>query len=137
MGEQHATATFEYRQSKKRLMVAIGINVLLGLFLWRGVALGLYLIWLPALFVLLSLISYFYQHITIDGDAITLTAGLFAQSTTEIPLDKINAVTVRRGLLGQALGYGNLVIFTGNDKSGIKFAGLDQPDEVKRLLKNR
>lgn len=129
-----AAATHEYRQSKTRLIALLVIESLIALYLWFTL-LGRYLDVLILVALIALVLSYFFQHITIDTNTVTLTTGLLAQNTTEIPLTKINTVMVKRGLFGRAFNYGNLVIFTGNDSSGIKFRGLDRPDEVKRLLK--
>lgn len=127
-------ATHEYRQSKSRLIALLVFDALIALCLLPTL-LGRYIDVLILAALIALVLTYFFQHITIDPSTVTLTTGLFAQNSTEIPLAKINTVVVKRGIFGRALNYGNLVIFTGNDKSGIKFRGLDRPDEVKRLLK--
>lgn len=126
---------YQYRQSIGRLVGIIIIDALIGLFLWftpigkiLDVVLGIALLGL--------IVGYFTQSITIEDNMVTLTKGILSQKTTEIPLDKINSVTIRRGLFGHMFDFGTLIISTGNDTSGIKFVGLDRPNIVKRRLKN-
>lgn len=125
---------YHYRQSSSRLILTLVICAVLSGILWPSPA-GVLIIVPLALFAVIQLIAFFSQDITITSNEVTLKTGVITQKTTEIPLKKINTVAIKRGLLGRMFNYGNIVIFTGNDKSGIKFVGIDKPEAIKRKLK--
>ncbi len=126
---------YQYRQSVGRLGGIIVIDALIGLCLWFT-PIGKILDVVLALALLGLIVGYFTQSITIEDNMVTLTKGIISQKTTEIPLNKINSVTIQRGLFGHMFDFGTLIIATGNDTTGIKFVGLDRPNIVKRRLKN-
>ena len=125
---------YQYRQSTTRLAAILVVDAVIGLCMWFT-PIGKVFDVVLALALLGLIVGYFTQRISVEGSTVALTTGILSQKTTEIPLGKINAVTVKRGMFGRIFGYGTLTILTGNDTSGIKFVGLDRPDEVKRRLK--
>lgn len=124
----------KYRQSSNRLIGFLVIELILGLLFAR---VPIHVISTP-FFILLALYqigSYLTETITVNKDEVLLKTGLLSQKTMEVPLQKINSVAIHRGILARILNYGTIAIFTGNDVSGIKFRGIDDPEGLKRRLK--
>jgi uncharacterized membrane protein YdbT with pleckstrin-like domain len=95
----------QYRQSTTRLAAILTIDAVIGLCVWFTPIGKVFDVVLA--FALLGLIvGYFTQRISAEGSTVALTTGILTQKTTEIPLGKINTVTVKRGIFGRILGYG-------------------------------
>jgi len=58
--------------------------------------------------------------------------GLINTKTLESPLNKINNVSVRSGLLGKILGYGNIDITTSS--GSYVYKGIAKPEQFKANL---
>jgi len=103
---------------------------------------GLWALLIPVFGVGLLAIAYLVlvykrEYITITDDAVLLNTGLLTTNELEIPFKRINNVSIRKGPLSSILGYGNIVIFTGNDVAGISFKDVDNPAEVKKQITQR
>lgn len=113
----------QYKHSLNRLYALLVIDFVLIFAMGLGIVLMLY-----------HLIEYFKEYLTINDKSVILNKGLIITHEIEVPFNKINSVSVRKGILGGILGYGNIVIFTGNDSSGIVFSAVDNPQEIKTRL---
>jgi uncharacterized membrane protein YdbT with pleckstrin-like domain len=124
----------EFHQSKTRLGIMIGFEALVILFLLFTPA-GRYLSLVFVIMIIVQLTSYFAVRVRLEKQHIVLTTGIVSKQTADIPYEKINSVTVKQGIFGRIFGFGNLVVFTGNDTSGIKVIGIDKPNEIKQAVK--
>jgi len=109
----------EYRQSVVKLAVSLFID-----FLLMSIVIGFLLF--P-----IHIIEYLRNFITITPKGVLMKKGILTSTDIEIPFQKINTVTVRRGVLGKIFGYGDIYIFAGNDIHGIPFKGLEAPEKLK------
>lgn len=116
----------KYRHSKTRLYIMCGLWALLIPVFGVGLLAIAYLV-----------LVYKREYITITDDAVLLNTGLLTTNELEIPFKRINNVSIRKGPLSSILGYGNIVIFTGNDVAGISFKDVDNPAEVKKQITQR
>lgn len=80
---------------------------------------------------LFHLLKYLSEFLIISPRMLKLKSGLFSNQEVEIPYDKINAIKMQQSLFGMMLGYGTLIVYTGNDISGIKLINLDNPQQIK------
>lgn len=80
------------------------------------------------------LITYFSQSIRITKDSIELKKGIIFIDKTEVPHSKINSIQVKQGIFGRMFNFGDVIMSTGNDTSGIKFQHIDSPNELKESL---
>lgn len=85
----------------------------------------------------IHLLRLFSEKLIIDEKHVKLKTGILSNNETDIPFDKINTIAIRQGLLGKILNYGSIVIFTGNDTSGILFGWIDKPKEIKAEIQSR
>lgn len=83
------------------------------------------------------LLKYLSESLSLDDKHLKLKTGILSNHEVEIPFDKINTISVRQGLLGKILNFGDIVIHTGNDVSGIAFKSIDNPQQIKVLVQSK
>ena len=84
-----------------------------------------------------QIIEYTSISIELNEGSVNLRKGFVNKIDTEVGYTKINAITVKKGLLGSMLGYGDILITTGNDINALVFKGIENPDEVKRAISSK
>lgn len=104
------------------------------LIFWLIIDLMLACVFIGFILMAYHLWQYYSMSLTLGEKGLILKTGILATRTVEIKYSKINTVTVHQGLIGNLLGYGNLVIFAGNDVSGIVVKEIDNPQTVKAEL---
>ena len=77
------------------------------------------------------------EKLTIGEKHLKLKTGILSNNEVEVPYAKINTISVKQGLFGKMLNFGAIVIYTGNDTSGIVFNQLDNPSEIKREIQQK
>ena len=97
------------------LLVAI-VNVFLPAYVstWVAVLLGLVLFSIPAFY-------HFKQKLvryTLKTSTLQIDAGLFTRSTRNLPLGRIQDVTVYATLIQRILGFGNIVVDNASEEDG-------------------
>jgi len=55
------------------------------------------------------------KHYVVTNERFYVEEGVLSKSTREIPLQKINDVTLKQGIFQRMVGTGNVVILAGND----------------------
>jgi len=116
---------------------AIILVALLSLFVtavpaWGAVLLGLLLLLIPACFHLRQkLVKY-----TLTGTKIEIDSGLISRTTRNIPLTRIQDVTVSSTVAQRLLGFGSVVIDNASEDGGkIVLQNIDSPRKfADRLL---
>ena len=114
-----------YKQSTAALVVRLAVDFLLMI-----IIIGFYL-------VIKHLLPYTHNTVTLTDKSVILRRGVFSVATTEVPYTKINTVSVKVSLVGKLLDYGDVVIFTGNDASGIAFKSIQSPEMLKSKLQEK
>lgn len=85
------------------------------------------------LFTLGAWLSFVSTEVAVTNRRVALKVGFFRQDTAEIALPKVESVQVRQGLLGRALGYGDVIVHgTGGAPLGI--AMLADPLAFRRAV---
>lgn len=69
----------------------------------------------------------------ITNQRVYIEEGVVAKSKTDIPLNKINDISLAQGILQRLFGAGNLLVMTGNDKPTI-LRNIDNPDHFRETL---
>lgn len=73
------------------------------------------------------------KHYVVTSNRVYVEHGILAKMKKEIPLAKINDVTVTQGILQRMFGSGNIVILTGNDNPLI-IKDIDKPEDFKDAI---
>lgn len=82
-------------------------------------------------------LQYTRNTITLGDTTLVLKKGVLTVDTTDIPYAKINTVSIKVGMLGKLFNYGDIVIYSGNDTSGIEFKGIESPELLKKEIQNK
>ena len=115
-----------------------------------AVALGIWVItlvdgamtWVVTAIVVLLLIVYpvrrltdwLTSHFVVTSDRIIHRQGLIAKSSMEIPLEAINDVRFRQGVIDRMIGAGTLVIQSASESGREEFAHIRRPEEVQKTI---
>lgn len=108
-----------YRQSSSLFAGRMIMGLLLSCVL-IGIPLLIYWVW-----------KYYAMSLTLNEKGLVLKTGILSTRVVEIKYNKINTVTVHQGFLANLQGYGDLIIFAGNDVSGIVVKEIDKPQLLK------
>ena len=78
---------------------------------------------LSLLWLFARLVTWVSSSVTLTDRRLTAEQGLLSRRSTDIPLSKIESVSVNQGLVGQVFGYGTVVI-TGSGGTHERFQGI-------------
>jgi uncharacterized membrane protein YdbT with pleckstrin-like domain len=98
-----------------------------------GVPIGLALLLIPAFYhIKRNMVRY-----TITDSKLEIDEGFISRTTRNVPLSKIQDVTVSAGITQRLLGFGNLVIDNASEDGGkITLKNIDRPREKADILLN-
>lgn len=75
--------------------------------------------------------NHYSKTLIIDETGVRYKKGILNITTTELKFKNINSVNISQALFGRILDFGDIVITTGNDTSGIVFGPVDRPEFIK------
>ncbi|HEY2867661.1 MAG TPA: PH domain-containing protein [Pyrinomonadaceae bacterium] len=136
-------AVFKIGPTLKFVKIGYGLAVLGGLFLvillsvltpvpiWVSVILALVLLLIPAYFHMRQrLVRY-----TLTDTRIEIDSGLLSQTTRNIPITRIQDVTVSSGIYQRLLNFGDVVIDNASEDGGkVVIRNIDSPRKYADLL---
>lgn len=70
-------------------------------------------------------------EVIITDHSVIYKRGIISKKSEEIPFSKINSVNVKQSLMERSLGYGDVIIMTGNDVNGIVLDNINDPQGLK------
>ena len=122
--------------------ILVGSALLLVFFLWvgpfgssswlgwpLGVAL---LVW--AGFVVVKYLTWTYTHFVLTDRRVISRSGIISKRGTEIPLERINNIDFRQGLLLRMIGAGDLDIESAGREGQSHFDNVRHPDMVQQEI---
>ena len=59
---------------------------------------------------LMTWVTYYFSSLTIKTNQVILRTGVIVRETIDIPIGKIEAIDIRRSIMGTILGYGRVCI---------------------------
>jgi uncharacterized membrane protein YdbT with pleckstrin-like domain len=84
--------------------------------------------------LLLRYLHWVTTNLTITNDRIIYRYGLLAKQGMEIPIERVNNVSFRQGILERMFGNGDLTIESGGEDGEQFFSHVRRPAEVQRLI---
>ena len=93
----------------------------------------LWLLLIPALMILATAVRHMgvsFTRMSLAGDSIRFETGVFAKSTRNIPISKIQDVRVEQSLGQRLFGLGDLSIETAGGASHITIVNVDGPQAL-------
>ncbi|MBI1219729.1 MAG: PH domain-containing protein [Rhodobacteraceae bacterium] len=76
-------------------------------------------------------------RMTISGNALHISRGLFSKENIDIDARKIRTVTVKQSFWQRIFDVGMIEIFTGGDDAECTLMGMPYPNKVRELVKSR
>lgn len=76
-------------------------------------------------------------RLTITGDLIHLSQGIFSKSQTDIDVQEIRSVSVRQGFWQRIFGVGLIEVFTTGDQPEFSLDGMPDPNFVRDHIRGR
>jgi uncharacterized membrane protein YdbT with pleckstrin-like domain len=112
-------------------IILVGILGLIGLTAWIAVLLGLALLLIPAYYHFKNkLINYTLTDTTIEIDS-----GLISRTTRNIPLRRVQDVTVSASVMQRMLGFGDIIIDNASEDGGkVVLDNINNPREYADML---
>ena len=112
-------------------IIFVGILGLIGLTAWIAVLLGLALLLIPAYYHFKNkLINYTLTDTTIEIDS-----GLISRTTRNVPLRRIQDVTVSASVMQRMLGFGDIIIDNASEDGGkVVLDNINNPREYADIL---
>ena len=92
-------------------------------------AIGVSAIWLVSRYG-----RWLTTHFVITNRRVIFRTGLLAKRGIEIPIDRVNTVHFRQGVLERLVGAGDLLIESGGETGQQTFTDIRQPDRVQRVI---
>lgn len=77
--------------------------------------------------------EYKNNALILAKDGVIIKSGVFSKHINEIKYNKINSISVHKKWYAN---IGDIIIFAGNDITGIAFKGVDNPFAVKNEIDN-
>lgn len=84
--------------------------------------------------LLVRYLKWFTTNLTITNDRIVYRYGIIAKQGMEIPIERVNNVSFRQGILERIFGNGDLTIESGGEDGEQFFSHVRKPAEVQRLI---
>ena len=100
---------------------------------WIWGVLGCWLILIPTLKAIKLSIYYMTSELVITREKIIEKHGLISFHCDEMPLEKIENITVNSSFWGRIFGYGDVII-QGTNINNINFNYVKRPENVRKLI---
>jgi uncharacterized membrane protein YdbT with pleckstrin-like domain len=84
--------------------------------------------------LLVRYLKWVTTNLTITNDRIVYRYGVVAKQGMEIPIERVNNVSFRQGILERIFGNGDLTIESGGEDGEQFFSHVRKPSEVQRLI---
>lgn len=115
----------EYRQSAATLVARA-----LTRWWWLGfITFGLIIVW--------DILEWKRAGLILKDDSLVLKFGVITQNSRDVPYKNIQTVDVNQSILGQALGYGHILITTANTNAPVLFKYVAQPQLLREAIQAR
>ena len=89
---------------------------------------------LSAMWVVIRYARWSSTHFVITNQRIIFRSGLVTKTGIEIPLERVNTVHFRQGIMERIVGAGDLLIESGGESGQQRFTDISQPDRIQRAI---
>jgi membrane protein YdbS with pleckstrin-like domain len=73
-------------------------------------------------------------HFVITTDRLVYRAGVFAKRGIQIPLERVNNVNFKQGLLERIVGAGDLLVESAGEDGRQRFTDVRHPDQIQNII---
>jgi uncharacterized membrane protein YdbT with pleckstrin-like domain len=94
-----------------------------------GILIGLAVIWF-----LWRLATWRFTHFVITNDRLIYRSGVFAKRGIQIPLERVNNVNFKQGILERIVGAGDLLVESAGEDGQQHFTDVRHPDKLQNVI---
>jgi uncharacterized membrane protein YdbT with pleckstrin-like domain len=98
--------------------------------LWAALA----ILVVAALALLVRYLKWVTTNFVITTDRLIFREGVFAKTGIEIPLERVNNVSLRQTFLGRLVQTGSLLIESGGEDGQQRFSHIREPERVQNVI---
>lgn len=122
---------FGYAAAVAGALLLVALLSVLGVWAWIAVPFGLALLLIPACYhIKRKLVSY-----TLTDTTIGIDSGLISRTTRNVPLRRIQDVTVSATVMQRMLGFGDIIIDNASEDGGkVVLDNINNPREYADIL---
>jgi len=95
---------------------------------WIVIGIG-FVIWVPI--AAWKAIRWRFTHFVLTNERVITRSGVIAKHSKEIPLETINDVTFRQGILERMIGAGDIIIESAGESGQNRFSEIRRPESVQ------
>jgi hypothetical protein len=93
------------------------------------IALAVALIW-----GLWRFVTWRTMHFVITNDRLIYRSGVFAKRGIQIPLERVNNVNFKQGILERIVGAGDLLVESAGEDGQQRFTDVRHPDKIQNII---
>jgi uncharacterized membrane protein YdbT with pleckstrin-like domain len=93
------------------------------------IALAVTLVWF-----LWRLVTWRTMHFVITNDRLIYRSGVFAKRGIQIPLERVNNVNFKQGILERIVGAGDLLVESAGEDGQQRFTDVRHPDRIQNII---
>jgi uncharacterized membrane protein YdbT with pleckstrin-like domain len=80
------------------------------------------------------LVTWRSMHFVITSDRLIYRSGVFAKRGIQIPLERVNNVNFKQGILERIVGAGDLLVESAGEDGQQRFTDVRHPDQIQNLI---
>jgi uncharacterized membrane protein YdbT with pleckstrin-like domain len=80
------------------------------------------------------LVTWRSMHFVITNDRLIYRSGVFAKRGIQIPLERVNNVNFKQGILERIVGAGDLLVESAGEDGQQRFTDVRHPDRIQNLI---
>jgi len=122
-------------QNGENIVKKVDLNAIDLIFAWIWGVLGCWLLFIPTIKAIKETIYFCTTELVVTNKSVIEKYGWFNTHCDQMPLGKIENVTINQGFFGKIFNYGNVCI-QGANKNNVNFRGVKNPEEVRRIINN-
>jgi uncharacterized membrane protein YdbT with pleckstrin-like domain len=80
------------------------------------------------------LVTWRTMHFVITNDRLIYRSGVFAKRGIQIPLERVNNVNFKQGILERIVGAGDLLVESAGEDGQQRFTDVRHPDQIQNII---
>jgi membrane protein YdbS with pleckstrin-like domain len=97
-------------------------------------AVVLILIAIALVWTLWRFLTWRFTHFVVTNDRLIYRSGIFAKRGIQIPLERVNNVNFRQGILERIVGAGDLLVESAGEDGQQHFTDVRHPDQIQNII---
>lgn len=86
--------------------------------------------------LIVRMLQWSTTHFVVTSDRVIFREGIISKTGIDIPLDRVNNVSIHQSVLERMVGAGDLLIESGGEEGQQLFSDISSPVEVQNIIHN-